>query len=415
MELGLLNLSPAAGLTDEAGFAFAESVDGDAFTKLIAQLGAGSPASAAPGDAVPGDTAALAAAAASAALLAPAATKSVKGEPTAPPQVGSEGETAPEDEATAGLDLASLGLPPLLAALMAPQPQAAAPAATPTSEVTPAPAGSPAAMPPTLATPLPAGAAPSAVPGAATPANPAAIDPAVAGKDQAAKPELPVNAVAMPVVAAVSRRPAELAPPTHAARAKAVSPVESLTVPAATAAAQVAPVAQVLPVPAAAPIEGAATPAMVEAAPAAEAILERQLDFAHEGEWLDQLAKDIARTGGDGQLRFKLNPENLGSLFVELTQGAAGTSVRLTVDTEAARTIITDARPQLIAEARAQGVRIAETHVDLGSGSQSQAGQGQGQRDGRELPERSYLTSWKPESGEETTTPPRRSTSERYA
>jgi len=87
--------------------------------------------------------------------------------------------------------------------------------------------------------------------------------------------------------------------------------------------------------------------------------------------------------------------------------------VRLTADTEAARTIIADARPQLVAEARAQGVRIAETHVDLGSGSQSQAGQGQ--RDGRELPERTYLTSWKPESAEETTTPPRRSTSERYA
>ena len=154
-------------------------------------------------------------------------------------------------------------------------------------------------------------------------------------------------------------------------------------------------------------------PASIEATPAAEIILERQLDFAHEGEWLDQLAKDIARTGGDGQLRFRLNPEHLGSLHVELTQGAAGASVRLTADTEAARTIIADARPQLIAEARAQGVRIAEAHVDLGSGSQSQAGQGQ--RDGRELPERTYLTSWKPESAEETTTPPRRSTSERYA
>lgn len=408
MELGLLNLMPAAGLTDEAGFAVAETVDGDAFTKLIAQLGAGS-AMAPSGDAVPADTAALAMAAGAGGLLAPAAAKSLRGEPTAAAEGDGAGEAAPDDEATDGLNLASLGLPPLLAALMAPTVQAAAPASTPTSEVTPAPTGSPAALP----TPLPAGAVPSGVPGSAIPAKPGAIDPAVAGIDQSAAAELPVNAVAIPLVAAASRRSADLAPPTHAARAKGVSPLESLTVPAAHSAAPIAPAAQALPLPVAAPIEGAPTPAVVEAAPAAEIILERQLDFAHEGEWLDQLAKDIARTGGDGQLRFRLNPEHLGSLHVELTQGAAGASLRLTADTEAARTIIADARPQLIAEARAQGVRIAEAHVDLGSGSQSQAGHGQ--RDGRELPERTYLTSWKPESAEETTTPPRRSTSERYA
>lgn len=412
MELGLLNLMPAAGLTDESGFAFAETADGGAFTKLIARLGAGSPAST--GESVPGDTAALAVAAGAASLLAPVATRPLRSEPTAPAAREDSGETAPDEELTDGLNLASLGLPPLLAASMAPTVREAAPAMTTATAGTPAPAGAPAALPPSLATPLPAGAAaPSDMPGASIPAKPAAIDPAIAGKERTARPELPVGAVAMPVVAAATRRPSDLASPAHATHAKAVSPAESLTVPAATAVAQVAPATQALPLPAAAPVEGVTAPAMVEAAPAAEVILERQLDFAHEGEWLDQLAKDIARTGGDGQLRFELNPENLGSLHVEVSQGAAGASVRLTADTEAARTIIADARPQLIAEARAQGVRIAETHVDLGSGSHSQAGNGQ--RDGREMPERSYLTSWKPESAEETATPPRRSTSERYA
>ena len=414
MELGLLNLMPAAGLTDEAGFAVTETVDGDAFTKLIAQLGGGSPTPGAQGEAVPVETALAMAAGARA--LPTTAAKSPKGETATPTESDGTGEAAPEDEATDGLNLASLGLPPLLAALMAPPSQAAAAVPVPTSEVATAPAAGPATMPSIPATAIAAETATRlpAAPGpeAAMPAKPAA-DAAAAGKEQRAPTDLPVGVVAMPIVATASRRPLDIAPATLSARAKSVSPVESLAIPAAHSAAPIAPAAQSLPLPSAVPVEGAPMTAAVEAAPAAEIILERQLDFAHEGEWLDQLAKDIARTSGDGQLRFKLNPEHLGSLHVEVTQGAAGASVRLTADTDAARTIIADARPQLIAEARAQGVRIAEAHVDLGSGSQSQAGHGQ--RDGRELPERTYLTSWKPESAEETATPPRRSTSERYA
>lgn len=99
---------------------------------------------------------------------------------------------------------------------------------------------------------------------------------------------------------------------------------------------------------------------------AAEFAIQHQLDMSAEGEWLDQLAQDIARTAGEGgTLRFKLNPENLGSLRVEITPHAAGSAVRLTADTDAARAIIADAQPRLVAEARAAGLRIAETHVDL--------------------------------------------------
>ena len=115
---------------------------------------------------------------------------------------------------------------------------------------------------------------------------------------------------------------------------------------------------------------------------AAQAAVETQLDLAHESEWLDRLAKDIARSANsEGSLRFKLHPENLGKLQVELSQGDAGASVRMTTDTESARQIIADAQPRLIAEARAQGVRIAESHVDLSGGGNNDAAQNQsGQR-----------------------------------
>lgn len=132
-----------------------------------------------------------------------------------------------------------------------------------------------------------------------------------------------------------------------------------------------------------APIE-AATASAPTAPPldAAHEMIEQQLDLAHEGEWLDQLAKDIARSAGkEGGLRFRLNPANLGSLHVEMTQGPAGASIRMTTDTEAARAIIADAQPKLVAEARANGVRIAESHVDLGGSGQQAAGDPRRQAD----------------------------------
>ncbi len=104
----------------------------------------------------------------------------------------------------------------------------------------------------------------------------------------------------------------------------------------------------------------------------AEILVEHQLDLATDGAWLDQLASDIAAAGEDGApLRFRLNPETLGSLRVEISQERHGAAVRLTAETEAARAIIAEAQPRLLAEARAQGIRISEAHVDLGQGSAS--------------------------------------------
>jgi flagellar hook-length control protein FliK len=105
----------------------------------------------------------------------------------------------------------------------------------------------------------------------------------------------------------------------------------------------------------------------------AEQSMTRHLDLARDNQWLDRLAHDITQAATtNGHLKFQLNPEHLGSLQVEILNSAAGTSVRMTADNDAARTILADAQPRLIAEVRAQGLRIAESHVDLGN----QAGSG---------------------------------------
>jgi flagellar hook-length control protein FliK len=145
---------------------------------------------------------------------------------------------------------------------------------------------------------------------------------------------------------------------------------------------------------------------------ASEFAIERQLDVSAEGEWLDSLAKDIARTAGEGgTLRFKLNPENLGSLRVEITSQANGSAIRLTADTDAARALIADAQTKLVAEARANGVRISETHVDLGGQHQS----GDPRRQNAAFEEAPIRTARFLREDEESDGKPTRSQSERYA
>lgn len=140
--------------------------------------------------------------------------------------------------------------------------------------------------------------------------------------------------------------------------------------------------------------------------------IEQQLDLSAEGEWLDSLAKDIARTAGEGgTLRFKLNPENLGTLRVEITPHASGAAVRLIADSDAARTLIADAQPRLVAEAKANGVRIAETHVDLGQQNAS----GDPRRQNAHFEETPLRTARFLRDQEESDGKPTRNQSERYA
>lgn len=244
----------------------------------------------------------------------------------------------------------------------------------------PAPQVAPAAVSVVMAAPpAPVGKAVSADVLTAAPLVPATAEPTVAVDVEVSK------ATAAPMLGKTVQveLPAMPVPPALKQAVKHEKPVETV-LPVATRPIDAAPAAILAAV--GAPVESpaaAASPSPIAVAePAIEPMVEQQLDLAHESEWLDRLAKDIARAGAaDGPLRFRLHPESLGSLQVELTQQAAGTSIRMTADSETARAIIADAQPRLVAEARAQGVRIAETHVDLGGGGQAQAGgqQGQGQ------------------------------------
>ncbi|WP_243406141.1 flagellar hook-length control protein FliK [Sphingosinicella sp. YJ22] len=123
-------------------------------------------------------------------------------------------------------------------------------------------------------------------------------------------------------------------------------------------------------------LAGAGGPAQAGAAQQlGQALAAQVLDLAGGSEWLDQLSQEIGRAAdGSGPLRFRLTPESLGELKVEISQSDRGAIVRMTVATEAAQAALADAQPRLAAEARAQGVRIAETQVDL-SGNQAQQNQ----------------------------------------
>ena len=215
---------------------------------------------------------------------------------------------------------------------------------------------------------------PFVTPGA-TPSAPAS------GSAAAAAPAIAVSNVP-DLLARVDARFGGRARTPTAAPTRAAAPLAPAAVPAhngadaAPLAALLAPLVEHAPI--AEPLQS-----LAEApAPLAEQMVERQLDLAHEGEWLDALARDIARTGAsDAPLRFRLHPEYLGTLEVEVRQTADGATVRMTTETAEARAIIADAQPKLVAEARAQGVRIAEAHVDLG---QQQAGGGSADPRGRE-------------------------------
>ncbi|WP_454885220.1 flagellar hook-length control protein FliK [Sphingomonas oryzagri] len=93
---------------------------------------------------------------------------------------------------------------------------------------------------------------------------------------------------------------------------------------------------------------------------------DRALDMMKQGAWLDGLARDIAATGDSAStLRFQAAPTHLGAVQVEIARGLEGAAVTLTASSESSRIALADAKPQLIAEARAQGIHIASAQVDV--------------------------------------------------
>jgi flagellar hook-length control protein FliK len=225
----------------------------------------------------------------------------------------------------------------------APQPGATAPTAQSIAPVS-APLPPEAARQVTTPAPKPEGTDPAAT----TPAREiaaAAAQPVAERKTGRAAPAKPVVAPAAPVEE-TAREPVTAATPQDRQATLGATMFGQQLAAIAAGPGATAPVQNV----------GAALAAQV-------------LDLAKGGEWIDQLARDISRaSAADGSMRFRLAPETLGELRVEITQSERGAHVRMNVSSEAAQQALAEAQPRLLAEARAQGTRIAEAQISFAGG-----------------------------------------------
>jgi flagellar hook-length control protein FliK len=334
-------------------------------------------------------------------------------------------ETPPADLVPDAAQIAALAsvVPVALPNVTPVAPTAQDPILLPKGQVEPAAETSPAPVvqAQAIAVPAPAGPAPDApeagkvpAPVVAAPADPEAPEAVLKSPAESPPVDKAIDAAKRVMAQALQpATPALLQRPRTAPRLQ--NPVlEREAEPLAPPAAPLPVAMPVAAPPAPAPIAALAPAPAPQAAEAPERSVERALDLARDCEWLDRLARDIARSAeGDSPLRFRLHPQSLGHMRVELAQGDHGTSVRLTVETEAARAILADAQPRLAAEARAQGVRIAETHVDLSGSDRHFSGDQRRQDETRQTPIIRTLREAAPSGA--TPAQPARSRSDRYA
>ena len=93
------------------------------------------------------------------------------------------------------------------------------------------------------------------------------------------------------------------------------------------------------------------------------------LEVARGSLWLDQLAGDIAAVqDNDRDLSFRLIPAQLGQLDVNIGTRDDGLQLNFCTQSEEAARIIGGAQSRLIEELKAQGVRVAGSEVNAGSG-----------------------------------------------
>ena len=217
------------------------------------------------------------------------------------------------------------------------------------------------------------GAAPAATEAAARPAKAIArSEPVALPDEQQVAPLAAALASVVDQVAKPIRRAGEVTAQISEAATKALAKAESVV-----SSIIASPVPEV-----SAPQLGAFTqqfsaaigqPVGQPQANIAAALTQQVLDLAKGGEWIDELARDISKAASsDGSMRFRLSPETLGELRVEISRGEQGAHVRMHVSSEAAQQALTEAQPKLVAEARSQGVRIAETEISF-TGGQNQS------------------------------------------
>jgi hypothetical protein len=89
------------------------------------------------------------------------------------------------------------------------------------------------------------------------------------------------------------------------------------------------------------------------------------INMSSGGQWIDGLAKEIATlAAGSGQGTFRLSPENLGPMRVDVRNGSTGAEVRLTVETEAAKIALDKDSDRLKDDSRLSAIRIADVTVE---------------------------------------------------
>ncbi|MEK6638618.1 MAG: flagellar hook-length control protein FliK [Pseudomonadota bacterium] len=107
-------------------------------------------------------------------------------------------------------------------------------------------------------------------------------------------------------------------------------------------------------------------------------VVERQLDLSRDARWLDALARDIVAVADrPDQLSFRLLPERLGRLDIDLRTNDHGLSIKMNTTNEAAAQIVAAAQPRLLDELKGQGVRVAGAEVSSGNAQSQSQSQGQ--------------------------------------
>uniref|UniRef100_UPI001112FDE7 flagellar hook-length control protein FliK n=1 Tax=Sphingobium phenoxybenzoativorans TaxID=1592790 RepID=UPI001112FDE7 len=89
------------------------------------------------------------------------------------------------------------------------------------------------------------------------------------------------------------------------------------------------------------------------------------IDMSSGGQWIDGLAKEIATlASGTGQGSFRLSPEHLGPMRVDIRHGDLGAEISLTVQTAAAESALRQDSDKLKADAQLSAVRVHEVRVE---------------------------------------------------
>ena len=96
-------------------------------------------------------------------------------------------------------------------------------------------------------------------------------------------------------------------------------------------------------------------------------VADKYLDLAQGDLWLDDLAQDIvSMSNTQDKINFRLLPQHLGRMDVNMTTSSAGLTVNIHTETEAARTLLVAGQPRMIDEIRSHGIRVADTQITSG-------------------------------------------------